>query len=118
VDPLVVNGSSSPPCAEIRVKHPRQYPRFPFELRVELAQGVGVTRNVSAGGVYFVTDQPHSAGDAADFTLVLGDLTYGGPWRLRCAGTVLRVEPRGNKVGVAATIVSYQVSSSCSDGKS
>jgi PilZ domain-containing protein len=111
VDPLVANGSRSPPSAETRVKYPRQYPRFPFELRVELAQGVGVTQNVSAGGVYFVTDQPHSPGEPADFTLVLGQLTDGGPWRLRCAGTVLRVEPRGDRVGVAATIVSYQVSS-------
>jgi PilZ domain-containing protein len=111
VDPLVANGSSSPPCAEIRVKYPRQYPRFPFELRVDLAHGVGVTRNVSAGGVYFVTDQLHSPGEAADFTLTLGDLARGGSWRLRCAGTVLRVEPRGDRVGVAATIVSSQVSS-------
>jgi hypothetical protein len=79
---------------------------------VELAQGTGVTRNVSVSGVYFVTNAWRVVpGQPLDFTLVLDDLGTLAPWRLRCTGTVLRVEPRGEIVGVAATIEGFEISS-------
>lgn len=92
------------------LKHTRRYRRYPLELRVELARGTGVTRNVCAGGAYFLTDQPLAPGAPIDFTLVLEGLSPQAPWRVRCKGTVLRVEPQAAKVGVAATIESCRIS--------
>src|SRR2546427_7856645 len=70
-----------------------------------------ISRNVSAGGVYFVTDQPHTPGALIDFTLVLGALSPSVPCQLRCNGAILRVDPQGDQVGVAATIQSYSIDS-------
>ena len=85
----------------------RRAQRYPLELRVELAHGAGVTRDVSIAGVYLVTDQSYGVGAPIEFTLVFGEATAETMVRLRCHGKVIRVEPSGEKVGVAVTITSY-----------
>lgn len=96
----------------MQLKSTRRHERYPLTLHVELTHGSGLTRNVSAGGVYFVTDQPHVPGAPIDFTVVLEEVSPGVPCPLRCIGTVLRVEPQGDRVGVAASIRSYRIATS------
>ena len=86
-------------------------PRYPVSLTVETERGKGVTRDISAAGIYFETEQPHASGAPIRFTLVLehADPT---PLRLGCAGEVVRVEPRGAAFGVAAAITSHSIESS------
>ena len=95
----------------MKLKATRRHERYPLTLPIELAQGGGLTRNVSVGGVYFVTDQPHTPGAPIEFTLVLGEQSPRVPSQLRCNGAILRVEPQGDQVGVAATIQSYSIES-------
>ncbi|PYO16830.1 MAG: hypothetical protein DMD31_01610 [Gemmatimonadetes bacterium] len=95
----------------MKLKATRRHERYSLTLDIELAHGRGLSSNVSAGGLYFVTDQPHSPGAPIEFTLVLGDLSPSVPCQLRCKGEILRVEPRGDQVGVAATIQSYSIES-------
>jgi hypothetical protein len=95
----------------MKLKATRRHERYPLALHVELARGWALTRNVSVGGVYFVTDQPHAPGALIEFTVVLGDLSPSVPCQLRCSGAILRVEPQGNQLGIAATIQSYSIDS-------
>jgi hypothetical protein len=76
---------------------------------VDLADGVGITRNVSVGGIYFVTERPHAPGQSIVFRMQFEALQAERPLQLHCSGTVLRVEPQGSAIGVAARIESYQI---------
>jgi hypothetical protein len=76
--------------------------------------GVGETRDVSAGGLYFYTHHPLEIGQEVECVLLLPEaLTQApAPMFVACAGRVLRVErnvPRG-KPGVAVEISSYDFS--------
>ena len=95
----------------MKLKATRRHERYSLTLDIELAHGRGLTRNVSAGGVYFVTDQPHTPGALIEFTLALGEHSPSVPCQLRCNGAILRVDPQGDQVGVAATIQSYSIDS-------
>jgi hypothetical protein len=95
----------------MKLKDTRRHERYPLTLPIELAHGRGLTRDVSVGGVYFVTDQPHTPGALIEFTLALGEVSPSVPCQLRCNGAILRVEPQGDQVGVAATIQSYSIDS-------
>jgi hypothetical protein len=87
----------------------RRAPRFRVELRVELDHGTGITRDVSAGGVFFVTPQVFSPGDRIECTLVFEHLNPDHPVRLHCRGQVVRVEPDDGHMGVAVAITAYRV---------
>jgi hypothetical protein len=81
------------------------YPRVPLALTVHFAagedeqelQGVGTTKNVSAGGAYFLTSEWQSLGVGQDLGLELSGLSiynHGPLFReLRGRATVLRVDP-------------------------
>jgi len=86
----------------------RQAQRISVALPVELERGKGVTRDVSASGVFFETDLLFSPGAPITFCLVLEHVTSVGPIRLRCQGTIVRVERRNGKVGVAVAIESHR----------
>jgi PilZ domain len=76
---------------------------------ITLAPGVkGVTRNVSASGVYFETDLPLAVGNPLRFEVSF-DGAPGGPVRIRCAGKVVRVEPLERGVGVGASIERFDM---------
>jgi PilZ domain-containing protein len=96
--------------SEVRIER-RRMPRYPVRLSVETEQGEGLTRDISASGVYFETAELYLAGSPIRFTLVL---EYAGPApiRLSCVGEVLRVEPLGDSFGVAASITSHRIKSS------
>jgi PilZ domain-containing protein len=85
----------------------RREERFDTSMPVQLMRGSGVARNVSATGIYFVTDVALTEGAPVSFTLDFNDYP-GGPLRVKCAATVVRVEQRNGKVGVAALIGSFE----------
>jgi hypothetical protein len=87
----------------------RRAPRFRLELLVEWDHGTGITRDISVGGVFFVTQQVFSPGDPIECTLVFEYLDPDHPVRLHCRGQVVRVEPDDGNTGVAVAITAYRV---------
>lgn len=75
-------------------------------MPVVLADGMGVTRDMSVSGVYFWTDMPAflpALGNSISFAVAI--TRPGGKMTIKCRGVVVRTEPRGNDVGVAVKIV-------------
>lgn len=77
--------------------------RFDTGLPVSIEGAAGETHNVSAHGVYFETDVEQSVGSLVNFTVEF--TLYGRKHRLLCEGKVVRVEPRGDRIGVATRLV-------------
>ncbi len=96
--------------SEARIER-RRMPRYPVSLAVETEQGKGLTRDISALGIYFETEERYSAGAPIRFTLVL-EYSEPGPLHLSCVGEVLRVDAHGDRFGVAASITSQSIKSS------
>lgn len=72
-------------------------------LPVNLGTATGITRDVSASGVFFETDATYALGNEISFAVELD--TPGGRMMLRCEGEIVRIEPRDARVGVAVKIV-------------
>jgi hypothetical protein len=87
----------------------RKAPRFQVALPVELPEGRGITRNLSACGVFFETDRVFAVDEVIQFALVLEYVDPSRPVRLQCRGHVVRVERRDNTVGVAVAIKAYRL---------
>jgi hypothetical protein len=82
------------------VEEQRGEQRVRAALRVALANnGSGITRDVSASGMFFETDAAYERGSAIDLTIDID--TPGGPMVLSCRGQIVRVERRQATVGVA-----------------
>ena len=77
--------------------------RFDTGLPVRIEGAAGETQNVSAQGVYFETDVQQSVGSLVNFTVEF--TLYGRKHRLLCEGKVVRVEARGDRIGVAARLI-------------
>jgi hypothetical protein len=85
----------------------RKDERFDTTLPVRLERGGGVARNVSATGIYFITDQALEAGATVTFALDFEDFP-GGPIQVNCVGRVVRIDEQDEKKkGVAAAIQSF-----------
>ena len=69
---------------------------------VDLGAATGVTCDVSASGMFFETDATYALGNEITFAVELD--TPGGKLLLRCRGSIVRLEPRENRVGVAVKI--------------
>jgi PilZ domain-containing protein len=91
--------------------------RFPLKLPVSVKSPIGGeaaahTRDVSARGVCFYLDSPQlEKGSNIEFTLTLPpEITMTESIRVRCRGTVVRVETAGNdgRAAVAAQIEKYE----------
>lgn len=82
----------------------RRSQRFIGKIPVLLKQGTGVTRDYSADGVYFVTDQLIFPGEEIELVMVLDHQRMGAVVRLRCGGHVVRVEQGEDTRGVAVAI--------------
>ena len=85
----------------------RSEERVPAALRVSLDGGSGLTRDVSASGIFFETDASYASGSHIRFTVDIG--TPGGDMVLSCHGNIVRVEQRGAKVGVAVKITESSI---------
>ena len=77
--------------------------RFDTKLALTLEHGDALVRNISASGIYFVTDVAVDIQALIRFSLDFKNLP-GGPIRMNCVARVVRVEARGDKKGVAAMI--------------
>jgi len=81
--------------------------RIPSRLVVVENGKKGITRDISATGVFFEMDTHHQAGSAIQFHIELD--TPGGKLKLVCEGEVVRVEDLNGKVGVAAKILKQEI---------
>lgn len=72
-------------------------------LSVSLGTATGVTRDVSASGIFFETDASYALGNLISFTVEFD--APGGKMLLKCRGNIVRIEPRGTQVGVAVKII-------------
>ena len=68
-------------------------------LPLAMAGAVGITRDVSASGVFFETDAAYDVGSPIRFVLNLD--TPWGKVIFKCQGKIVRLEPHNQKVGVA-----------------
>ena len=69
----------------------------------------GWTRDVSAAGIFIELDRPARVGDPLAFSMRLEHVDTRGPVSLTCEGTVVRVEPHGDSVGVGVALASFRV---------
>jgi len=76
---------------------------------VYLEKGRGVTRDMSASGAFFWTSSTYTPGEPISFAIELK--TAGGKMMWKCKGDVVRAEPLGHMVGVAARIIESKMES-------
>lgn len=84
----------------------RKEERFQTELPVRFEGGEGVTRDVSANGVYFVTDAALELGQVVKFTMEFANFPD-GPIVVNCVARVVRLE-KGTRRGVGTAISSFE----------
>ena len=85
----------------------RKDKRYPADLTVLFEGGSGAVRNVSASGVYFVTDAELREGQPVKFSLNF-DHFPSGPIAVNCTARVVRVEEQGARNGVAVEISDFE----------
>jgi hypothetical protein len=90
--------------------------RYPVTLGVSVGKNSGLSRDVSASGVFFETDAPVSPGQPITFSFTLNDVYPNLRLALQCTGKIVRVEQRDGRLGVAATIESWSFESSARAG--
>ena len=84
-------------------KRERGSDRFETELPVDIDGAQGLTRNISATGIYFETSAAHEPGSRVHFTIEM--MVQGEKKKLVCDGEVMRVDHKGSMVGIAARLV-------------
>src|SRR5687768_10058616 len=85
--------------------------RYPVQIPLQLAEAPALTRDVSASGVYFETDHDLEPGATVEFSFILKN-PDGPPLLLTCKGAVVRVERKGEALGVAATLTDWHIAES------
>ncbi len=80
----------------------RKGERVSTTLPVRLGAAIGITRDVSASGIFFETDASDAMRDLISFTMEFD--TPRGKRMLKCKGDVVRIEPRDSRIGVAVRI--------------
>ena len=97
---------------KVRGRDRRECPRVRVRLPVSFGNTTGWTRDVSGAGVFFTlanrTAQLPEAGEQIRFGLVLEHADPSGLLKVRCKGSVVRVEHSADAVGVAVRFQSYQ----------
>lgn len=88
---------------ERRGHEKRSEERVFTELPVDLGTTTGLTRDVSASGMFFEIESSYRLGNKIEFAVEMN--TPGGKMLLKCEGEIMRIEPRGARVGVAVRIV-------------
>jgi len=84
----------------------RRSKRIDVVLPVILENAVGVTRDVSASGVFFWKSGPSICGESISFSMARK--IESGKVLLKCRGVVVRTEPCGDDVGVAVRITAVE----------
>jgi hypothetical protein len=97
--------AASRPSPEQAPRSRRTEERIRAALRLTLPRGGwGVTRDISASGVFFRTKEPLQEGDPVEFSVLFEDQPSGRKWKLACHGWIVRIEPDETQPGVAARI--------------
>ena len=81
--------------------------RIEVEVPVYIGKEKALTRDISWAGIYFLTNQSFSEGGDVHFCLDLSYALPGKPIKLDCRGEILRIEPQGDKYGIAARIENF-----------
>lgn len=81
----------------------RSEERVSVALPVRLDNVSGLTSDVSASGICFEADVDYAAGSEISFVIEVATPT--GKMLLKCKGSIVRTEARGQKVGVAVKII-------------
>lgn len=76
--------------------------RFISELPVEINGSQGVTRNISATGVYFETSVEPAPGSKVSFTVEV--VVNGEALKMICSGEVVRVDHKEGTMGIAVKL--------------
>jgi hypothetical protein len=95
----------------------RKEERFQIELPIRFEGREGIARDVSASGIYFVTDAALEVGQAVKFMLEFANFP-GGPIAVDCVARVVRLEEKGTGRGVGASISSFAFHRIPAPGKS
>lgn len=90
--------SKTPP-----LKRGRGTDRFDTELPVEIGGIQGLTRNISASGIYFETEMAQEPGSRVHFTVEVN--VRGEKLKLVCEGEVVRIDRKDGTVGIAAKLM-------------
>ena len=88
----------------------RREDRMAATRPVRMAHASGITRNISASGVFFETVGDYVPGNLIAFAIVLRGTGAENAW-LACKGTIVRVEQRADALGVAVKITSSTLES-------
>jgi hypothetical protein len=86
-----------------KAREKRRDKRVGAALPVDVGPATGITRDVSASGMYFETDASYSVGSPVNIALSLD--TPWGKVMFRCDGKIVRVESHDRKVGVAVQFI-------------
>jgi len=78
--------------------------RLESELPLTHGRSHTVTKNISATGVFFVTDEVQTPGSTISFTVEV--VVDGERFNLVCEGQVVRVEQVDGRLGIAAKLSS------------
>ena len=85
----------------------RKHERFSADLTIRLDRGKGVVQNVSAGGIYFITDVRLRLGQELTFHLEFANAP-GGCIAATCTARVVRTEIRNRQYGIGASISAFE----------
>ena len=93
------------------IQERRRAPRYKLDATIAVGEGTGRTIDLSSNSVYFESAEPFSPG--AYVPLVFPLETGRGSGQVQCTACVVRVDPRGDLFGIAATYepVTFNVSS-------
>lgn len=83
---------------------PREQITLPLQL---IGGGNGVTRDISASGLYFETDSELQVGSLIDFEIELD--TPGGPMKFKAQGQIVRIEPQGGRTGAGVKLLASRL---------
>jgi hypothetical protein len=87
----------------------RKDERIVTALPVKLGEAIGLTRDVSAAGIFFEIEAACEVGSSVSFEVELETPT--GKIMLRCKGNILRTEALNNRLGVAVKITESRLDS-------
>jgi hypothetical protein len=87
----------------------RRQKRISTELPTCVKGTQGVTRDISASGMFIVQDSEQEIGSRIDFWVDLD--TVGGKLKLCCEGEVVRVEKIDGRFGIGVRILSQLIKS-------
>ena len=85
----------------------RKHERYSADLTILLDRGKGVVHNVSAGGIYFITDVRLKIGQKLTFRLEFPHAP-GGCIAATCTARVVRTEIRNRQYGIGASISAFE----------